>query len=190
MNSTTNDQPQDAGANISIRTCKKCRRPSGGGDLCPSCELDILRGGTLNINPPVDQVPEAARLTDEEMSVSQYHRRGYLGYRAVAEAATEKAFPMGYQAGRESRDAEVARLQDELTWKTRVVEDSRKWIIRVESERHFAREERDAAQAQLKALVEALEEGYPIPWHGVYPTDQAWWDKVEVAIAATKENHG
>ena len=87
---TEANRPQDGSANILIRRCKTCSKPSGGGDLCPSCQIDILEGrttetwpefmegaeeGTLDSNAgrvrPLEDVvadlpvPDAAKLSDE-----------------------------------------------------------------------------------------------------------------------------
>lgn len=137
---TDNQQPQDTGAKaIVVRMCARCGEPSGGGDLCPPCELHVAS----MVNPVQDtadqEVPDAAKLTDEEMRQaigSPALRPAATVTWQIADAATEKAW--------HSRDAEVADLREES-------EAMRKEMMAMSGVAKCITEQRDAALAALLA---------------------------------------
>ena len=105
------DQPQDAERGCSCE--------------CHTAPYFTGRGCCDDEHRPPAAVPEAVRWSNEELqnlldtglNPAKEGERDprWAPARSAATSATEKAYPMGYRAGRESRDGEVDDLQGKWT---------------------------------------------------------------------------
>lgn len=108
-------------AAYSARLCARCGKPSGGGDLCPACELHLQGYPLCGVDechdcnqPTVAQVPAEAFLTPEDLkTVVEKHDIGDTGLKYwsptdVADAATKKA--LAYESARTKAVVDAAQL--------------------------------------------------------------------------------
>ena len=97
--------------------------------------------------PPV---PDEAKLDAGQIVATMM---GTGTAQGIADAATEKAYPLGYKDGQDSRDAEVAELREQLD----AARESHAELLGHAEDIEQLKRELDAALEQVRALVEALE---------------------------------
>jgi len=199
------DQPQDAGANILVRMCARCGKPSGGGDLCPPCKRHLethtqcLECHQL-ADPPAgpSAVPCEAKLTvDKRLSIIrsvtikfQVGTREYTKElcRLFEAAATEKATAYIRQAEVAPKVEQIRTLWQEDTRLRGEVAELGNALLDKSVEEQMAMvawrdacQERDTAREQLRALVEAADRYVARTWTSCPDPE------LLAAIAAAKE---
>ncbi len=183
--SQANDQPKDAecpcfsfdefGESNECAACAKSPRAASCADDCLNCVPPQDAKGECqgcgigyqcDVCAAAEQVAESAKL--DAGNIVSAGMSG--GGEAIAHTAAQKAYPMGYLAGRESMDgevaqansfyeasaeearvalAEVARLQEQLD-----EDDMAREVLKRDLQ--WALEERDAAQAELELFKQEL----------------------------------
>ena len=122
-------------------------------ECLPGCPTDGAYGCTGTCPCPCHDksgtrlvVPEEALLTDEELDV--VWGNGGNASRWCSDAATEKAYPLGFEAGWKAQDAKVAKLQ----WQIYV---NKTWADETMRRMELAETERDAVLADVASQIKA-----------------------------------